>query len=119
VSKNFPTLAWRHSTPSIRKIRDRFAAWCRKPAVAAAAEAAEVAEAAEAAEVAGAAAVAAAAAAFPGADAAFAKPAHALTPTTQIVMAGFDRFDPAISCFLCNAGHLFAVVRARDGEVDH
>jgi hypothetical protein len=46
-------------------------------------------------------------------DAAFAKPAHPLTLTIQVVMAGFDEFDPAVSRFLCNAGRLQAAVCAR------
>ena len=38
--------AWRRSTSSIRRTRERFGAWYRKPEAAAAAEAAEAAEAA-------------------------------------------------------------------------
>jgi hypothetical protein len=45
-----PTSAWLHSISSTRRTRDRFEAWCRKPAAAVAAAAAVVA-AAEAAVV--------------------------------------------------------------------
>ena len=43
MKRKFPTSAWRRSTSSTRRTRERFGAWYRKPEAAAAAEAAELA----------------------------------------------------------------------------
>ena len=107
---------------STRRTPARFGAWYRKPAAAAAeaaedAEGAEVAEAAEVADAELAAQVATTtateAAVCRGELAAFARPdCFPITLTTQIVMAGFDKVDPANPCIICSAARMRGQVRA-------
>ena len=109
---------------STRRTRARFGAWYRKPAAAAveAAEDAEGAEGAEAAEVADAelaaqvATTATEAAVCRGELAAFARPdCFPNTLTTQVVMAGFDKVDPANPCIICAARMRGQVRASRPG----
>jgi hypothetical protein len=106
---------------STRRTRARFGAWYRKPAAAAAeaAEGAEGAEVAEPAEVADAglaaqvATTATEAAVCRGELAAFARSdCFPITLTTQVVMAGFDKVDPANPCIICSATRMRGQVRA-------
>jgi hypothetical protein len=104
VKKKSPTSAWRPSTYSTRKALQPPRKACSWPAVAVAAAVAVGAAVAVAAAVvpvgeAAAVAAAAVAAVFPGVVAVYAE--HGDAPTyliTRVVMAGFDKVDPANLC---------------------